>query len=57
MSKPSPDIQSSHLQQLAEYDTALLANLLAFVDSTPDQKEKLEKFIRTELKKAGETPT
>ena len=30
---------------------------VAFVDSTLDQKDKLEKFIRTELKKAGETPT
>ncbi len=31
----SPDTLSTQLQQLAEYDTALLANLLNFVDSTP----------------------
>lgn len=57
MSKDAPnlEIQRSHLQQLAEYDTALLANLMRFVDDTPPHLWYMSSEIRSLLPDVGPT--
>lgn len=52
---PQPAVLRSQLQQLAEYDTALLANLLGFVDSTPTHLLYLSNQIRSLLPDVGPT--
>ncbi len=55
MNKLKPDILSGQLQQLAEYDTALLANLLGFVDSTPTHLSYMSNQIRALIPDVGPT--
>ena len=45
----------THLQQLAEYDTALLANLMRFVDDTPAHEWYMSSEIRSLLPDVGPT--
>jgi 4-hydroxy-4-methyl-2-oxoglutarate aldolase len=52
---PNSEVTSSHLQQLAEYDTALLANLLRFVDSTPTHLLYMGNEIRSLIPDLGQT--
>lgn len=52
---PNAEALSSHLQQLAEYDTALLANLLRFVDSTPTHLLYMSNEIRSLIPDVGQT--
>lgn len=54
-SEPSSAIQRTHLQQLAEYDTALLANLMRFVDTTPTHLWYMSNEIRALLPDVGPT--
>jgi 4-hydroxy-4-methyl-2-oxoglutarate aldolase len=45
----------THLQELAEYDTALLANLMPFVDDTPPHRWYMSSEIRSLLPDVGPT--
>lgn len=49
------EVLSTHLQQLAEYDTALLANLLGFVDSTPTHLMYMSNEIHSLIPDVGPT--
>jgi 4-hydroxy-4-methyl-2-oxoglutarate aldolase len=55
MNTPKSNILSGQLQQLAEYDTALLANLLAYVDSTPTHLCYTSNQIRALVPDVGPT--
>lgn len=55
MNTSKPDILRGHLQQLAEFDTALLANLLAFVDSTPTHLSYMSNKTRALILDVGPT--
>lgn len=48
-------IPRTHLEQLAEYDTALLANLLRFVDSTPTHLMYMSSDIHSLIPDVGPT--
>ena len=55
MNSPNSKIHKGHLQQLAEFDTALLANLLGFVDSTPTHHLYMSNQIRALIPDVGPT--
>jgi hypothetical protein len=52
---PKPNALRGQLQQLAEYDTALLANLLGFVDATPTHLLYLSNQTRALIPDLGPT--
>lgn len=52
---PKPELSPGQLQQLAEYDTALLANLLGFVDSTPTHLSYMSNRISALIPDLGPT--
>lgn len=55
MNTPKPVILNRHLEQLAEYDTALLANLLGFVDPTATHLWYTSNRIRALIPDVGPT--
>jgi regulator of RNase E activity RraA len=55
MNTSKPETTSIELQQLAEYDTALLANLLGFVDATPTHLLYMSNEIRSLIPDVGPT--
>lgn len=55
MNPLNSDILSTHLEQLAEYDTALLANLLNFVDSTATHLLYMSNEIQSLIPDVGPT--
>ncbi|MEZ6127113.1 MAG: RraA family protein [Planctomycetaceae bacterium] len=55
MHTTQPHLQRGQLQQLAEYDTALLANLLGFVDPTPTHLLYMSNRIRALIPDVGPT--
>jgi len=55
MTNPTSEILRTHLEQLAEYDTALLANLLGYVDPTPTHLCYMSNDIRALIPDVGPT--
>ena len=49
------ELHATQLQQLQEYDTALLANLLGLVDTTPTHLVYMSNEIRSLLPEVGPT--